>query len=129
MIVFNKKLKKKNKLKKQGNLNKIFKNTYILESKIESSELLGKAINSMGSFVITEIKDNNIFFSSKIEKVEVEVKYDGCCEECGVPTNGRLVAECGFTYACSDCSDKMWEDTFHHDSDGRYRGFYNAYYN
>lgn len=49
------------------------------------------------------------------------------CKNCGKATSNILVAECGYTFACKDCVDYMWEKEGYIDSDGRSRNFYYAY--
>jgi hypothetical protein len=50
-----------------------------------------------------------------------------CCENCGESTSKRLIAECGYTYACEDCFDEMWSSGGYTDTDGISKNLWNEY--
>lgn len=125
-------------IKQFENYRKILKTSWILKSNLSQNEIHNKFnLSKEHSYIIAKVDVNycqgflakNIWewFKEDIN-MEVEVGVE-CCEECGRQTSNRLVAECGYSIVCEQCVDKVWEDSFHYDSDGKMVSMYKEYYN
>ena len=141
LVTCNKPSKKEVKkgLKKFKHCKKVLDNTWIIKTNYNSDEIF-KTINPNENnrcFIIKVgeldrqgwlAKNSWKFIKNNPKEKYKEKEEVTCCEECSSQTSNRLVAECGFSYVCSNCVDKVWEDSFHYDSDGRNVSMYHSYY-
>lgn len=50
------------------------------------------------------------------------------CENCGQPTENKLVAECGYSYICEECADEEIRSQERTNSDGVKYNLYTDYH-